>query len=365
MHLLRIGILVLSIGSQAWAQDENCAVVRAILDAGWGDTHDELVAPAIEQECALKNGFHDGVVLVDAVLKGNATDSGRWQPFLRPGQTCGQDVEAMPPSSIPRSPERLIKIVGMELTGKADGEYGFDLFLKPVWSTDPYQKKGVTGTTCLPSASGTVRKAGDKWAARVTEGYGHYELRPELRAKHLKSLQRLGFAPKRWPPRPEDRSVRLISGIQERRGRSEILLSIVNLTGTSMFVPRRMVLNAPGAAAPVRDVWYEVLDKKQEALPFKCAMTTAPLTGKEFEKLEDGKGFSALLPLDLCYGLLNDQWYEVKVHLKYTPQDTGGLPGGALTDEVVAASIKFQYRGPDPIDVHMEKLSTPKEKKAQ
>ena len=45
--------------------------------------------------------------------------------------------------------------------------------------------------------------------------------------------------------------------------------------------------------------------------------------------------------------------------MKYAPQDPAGLPSGALLNEMVTAPIRFQYRGPDPMDVYMEKLVKP------
>ena len=101
------------------------------------------------------------------------------------------------------------------------------------------------------------------------------------------------------------------------------------------------------------------MDKSGQAESFKCTLEGSPLSAKVFEKLEDGKGSSALLPFDLCYGLLKGHWYDIKVHLKYTPHSREGLPGRAFLDEVVAPTIRFQYQGPDPVDVYMKSLSAP------
>jgi hypothetical protein len=120
-----------------------------------------------------------------------------------------------------------------------------------------------------------------------------------------------------------------------------------------------MALGAPTASEAARDVWYEVKDKDGKAQSFTCSTSVPPLTAKDFERLDDGKALGALLPFDLCYGLRKDQWYDIKVHLKYAPQDPAGLPSGALLNEMVTAPIRFQYRGPDPMDVYMEKLVKP------
>jgi hypothetical protein len=181
---------------------ERCEVVSAILGARFGTAQDRWYAPAIDQPCALKNGYRDGDVLVHATVQKELSERKLGPAFLRPLQRCGEIIVSMPPARLPRQLENLVNVVFVALVPDGTGGFTFYEYLQPVDTSDPYMRKGVIGTSCLPAWKGIAKRENKKWTARLIAKEPWVEPTSSGATERLRDLQARGIAPKVWPSPP-------------------------------------------------------------------------------------------------------------------------------------------------------------------
>lgn len=181
--------------------NERCAIVTAALKAKFGTGRDRWYAPGIDQGCARKNGYRDGVVLVFATVEKKLRGRKMGKSFLAAGQSCGADILSMPPSRVPRKNAKdIIHVVFLDLVPDGSGGFRFYEHLQPIDVTDPLQRKGVVGTSCFPAWEGILTKDGKGWTGRLKEESPWVEPLPEDAEETLRELRASGIAPGAWPP---------------------------------------------------------------------------------------------------------------------------------------------------------------------
>jgi hypothetical protein len=180
--------------------EERCEVVTAILGARFGTAQDRWYAPSVDQPCALKNGYHEGEVLVHATIQKRLGERRSGQAFLRPLVRCGGKIVSMPPTRLPAGLKKLVNIVFVELVPDRAGGFNFYEHLQPVDSSDPAFRKGTIGTSCLPAWRGVAKRENGRWIARLIPKEPWVEPTSSGSAERLKDWQDKGIAPKIWPP---------------------------------------------------------------------------------------------------------------------------------------------------------------------